>query len=112
MSHKCPCCGSDLANADRPLISLATNRLMAGGEIIQLTKTEAELVSVLTNAMPLGVDRERIFANLWGANPIEDPHRSLQVYVHKLRKKLKPAGLGIRTMWGTGYALEYRKASV
>jgi DNA-binding response OmpR family regulator len=108
---KCPCCGGDLSGADRPYISLETNTLMAGGEVINLPPTEAELVYVLVNAMPMPADVERIIAKLWGANPIDDPINTLHVYIYKLRKKLKIAGLSIRNVWGVGYALEYTKAA-
>lgn len=106
---KCPCCGTDFSEADRPLVSLDTNRIMAGGEIVQLSPTEAEFASILLKAMPLGVERERIIARLWGAAPINDPEKALHVYATKLRKRLKPIGVGIRSIWGIGYAMEYLK---
>jgi DNA-binding response OmpR family regulator len=106
---KCPCCNTELANADRPLVSLETNKLMAGGEIIRLTPREAEIASILVDAMPMPAERERIFSKLYGGVPTEAPEKMLEVYVWRLRKKLAPAGLSIRTVWGTGYAMEYAK---
>lgn len=108
---KCPCCGSDIENADRPIISLDTNKLLAGAEVIKLSKREAEFMYALIGAMPMPLRRERIVANVFGAQELEDPEKSVHVYICKLRKKIKKAGLSIRTVWGTGYALEYARAA-
>ncbi|HNA82228.1 MAG TPA: winged helix-turn-helix domain-containing protein, partial [Thiobacillaceae bacterium] len=31
---------------------------------------------------------------------------AIEVYVHRLRKKLEPAGVGIRTLRGLGYLMD------
>lgn len=108
---KCPCCGSDVSKADRPLISLDTNKLMAGGEVLTLAPMEAEIIAILVDAMPQPVNHERMISKLWGGNPIEFPRDSIGVRICSLRKKLASAGLQIKTHWGRGYALEYRRAA-
>lgn len=105
----CPCCGSDLSKADRPLISLDTNKLMAGAEIVKLTRREAEIMSVLIEAMPAPINNERMIARIWGGDPVEDAYDCIKVHICKLRKKIGIAGLAIRTVWGAGHALEYAK---
>jgi DNA-binding response OmpR family regulator len=111
MSAKCPCCGGDVSKADKPLISLDTNKLMAGGEVLKLAPMEAEIIAVLVEAMPRPVDHERLIAKLWGGNPISAPQDSIGVRISHLRKKIAPTGLQIKTHWGRGYALEYRDAA-
>jgi DNA-binding response OmpR family regulator len=81
--------------------------MMAGAEIIQLSPTQAEIIYSLAEAMPLPLAHERLFAKLWGQNPIDNPEVTLRVIVTKLRKKIKPAGMNIKSVWGVGYALEY-----
>ena len=109
--NKCPCCGSDVSEADKPILSLDTNKLIASGGVIRLTAREAELMSVLTDAMPLVIDNERMIARIWGATPTDDAYDTLKVYVCKLRKKLKATNLEIKTIWGKGLALQYREAA-
>lgn len=111
MTCKCPTCGTDLANADRPYISLETNTLMAGAEVVKLAPMEAEIVSILSEAMPRVVPHEKLIMRLWGGDEIEWARDSVGVRICKLRKKLAPAGLAIKTHWGRGYALEYRSAA-
>lgn len=107
---KCPCCGSDVSGHIRPLVSLDTNKLMAGAEIIKLAPREAEFMSALVAAMPMPLRHERIISIVYGAQDLGAPEKSIQVYICKLRKKIKKTGLSIRTVWGTGYALEYAGA--
>lgn len=109
MTAKCPCCGSDISQTDRPLVSLETNRIMAGGEILHLPPMETEILAVLAEAMPRPVDYGRLIARLWGGNPIDYPRDSINVRISKLRRKIEPLGLAIKTHWGRGYALEYKQ---
>lgn len=109
--NKCPCCGSDVTDSPRPIVSLDTNKLLASGEIIRLTPREAELMSVLVSAMPLPVDTERLIGRMYGATPVDDAYDTLKVYVCRLRKKLSPTTLELRTIWGRGLALAYRGAA-
>lgn len=104
---KCPCCGSDLAKADKPLVSLDTNRLLTGGEIIQLMPREAEMMAILADAMPLIVDHERFISRLWGDISTENAMHTLKVHICRLRRKIIPYGLGIETHHSRGYSLKY-----
>ena len=45
----------------------------------------------------------------WGE---EVSHNAIEVYVHRLRKKLEPSGLSITTIRGLGYCLEKPKDGV
>lgn len=108
MTNKCPCCGSDLAMTDRPIVSLDTNRLLAGGEIIQLTPREAEIAQMLSSRMPAPLDNESLISGIYGGMPTDDAYNTIKQFVFRLRRKLAPAGLSIRTIWGQGHVMEYR----
>lgn len=108
---KCPCCNSDLTNHTRPLVSLQTNKLLAGGEIVQLTAREAEMLYIIAEAMPLMVPYERIIERIYGAVPTDDASDTIKVYACRLRSKIASTGLKLRTIWGEGYALEYGSAA-
>lgn len=107
---KCPCCNSDLENADRPLISLETNKLLAGAEVLQLTPREAEIIDILVKRMPLPVSADYFVARLYGDVATEAAMTTIRVILSKLRPKIAICGLNIRTIWGGGYVLEYAKA--
>lgn len=104
---KCPCCGSDLEKVDRPLISLETNKLLAGAEIVRLTRREAEIMSLLIDRMPVVVPNEMMIRKLWGVAEPDDAYDTVKVYICRLRKKIATCGLRLRTVWGEGHVLEY-----
>lgn len=108
MTCKCPTCGTDLANADRPLVSLQTNKIMSGGEIIQLSPREAEIAHILVEAMPLPVATERMLGRLYGGRPTDSAYDAFKVYIHTLRKKIAQTNLVIETLHRHGHAMTYR----
>lgn len=70
----------------------------------RLTPSEQKILTAL-------VARERCskeFLHLSTAKPGEHPEAALKiidVWVCRIRKKIEPFGLGIQTLWGTGYTL-------
>mgnify|MGYP006921360442 CR=1 FL=1 len=108
--NKCPCCGSDLADADRPLVSLETNKLLAGAEVTQLSRREAEIMHILASRMPVPVDYETFASKLYGDISTESATSTLKVQVSRLRPRLLNVGLNVRAVYGGGYVLEYTKA--
>lgn len=109
--NKCPCCGGNIAERDKPLISLDTNRLMCGGEIYQLSSREAEVIHILVNAMPLPVHSERIITQLYGGRSTEAAYNTLKVFIHNLRLKIQDSTVKIVTIHDRGHALEYKRAA-
>lgn len=103
---KCPCCGSEMANKGRPVVCLDTNRLSVCGETIQLTGRQAEILSILLDAMPAPVSHERLIGRVYGANPILDADGTMKVFVSQIRKKVSAFGYRIRPIHGSGYVME------
>jgi DNA-binding response OmpR family regulator len=75
--------GRHASLADQPLI---------------LSSREWDLLTVLTEADGRTVPKERLQA--------DSSVNALEVYVSRLRRRLEPAGLNIRTVRGFGYRLE------
>ncbi len=78
-----------------------------GGRSLGLTRREFELIELLAGAGDEAVEREVIYEQLWGY-PMLRCDRSVDVFVHKLRRKLALASPGwayIHTHWGLGYRL-------
>ena len=79
-----------------------------GEEAMELTHREWSLLSLLVNNMGQVVGREDVLA-VWQTAPQEGGaagSNALEVYVHRLRRKLNDSGLSIRNVRGLGYMLE------
>jgi DNA-binding response OmpR family regulator len=74
---------------------------------LELTQREWALLSLLVSQAGQVVSREEVLAN-WQADTQEPALASnaLEVYVHRLRRKLQDSSLSIRNVRGLGYLLE------
>jgi DNA-binding response OmpR family regulator len=79
--------------------------VQGAGRVIPLTKMEAQLLHVLLRNAGRVVARDQLITEAWGAD-YEGSSNQLEVYVHRLRRKLRDA-LGeeevIRTVPGGSY---------
>jgi len=75
------------------------------GQPLDLSARETGLLEVLLSRVGRLVSKEQIVDHLceWGD---EVSHNAIEVYMHRLRKKLEGAGLRIATVRGLGYCLE------
>ena len=83
-------------------------RAWLGDSEMELTQREWSLLSLLVANAGQVVSREDVLA-AWQAEPGEGggvASNALEVYVHRLRRKLDDSGLGIRNVRGLGYLLE------
>ena len=78
------------------------------GEPLDLSARELGLLEVLLSRSGRLVSKDQLVDQLcgWGE---EVSHNAIEVYVHRLRKKLEPGGVRIATVRGLGYCLENRK---
>jgi two-component system OmpR family response regulator len=77
-------------------------------EPLDLTQREWALLSLLVNNPGQVVGREDVLA-VWQTQPTDGTpsgSNALEVYVHRLRRKLQDSGLTIRNVRGLGYMLE------
>jgi two-component system OmpR family response regulator len=75
---------------------------------MELTQREWSLLSLLVTNMGQVVGREDVLA-VWQTQPADGTavgSNALEVYVHRLRRKLQDSGLNIRNVRGLGYLLE------
>jgi len=81
--------------------------LTVAGQNGTLTYREAKLLTFLTDRPNQVLDRQTIHDGVWGDEGIL-VGRSLDVFISRLRKKLKAAeGVEIRTVHGVGYRMNY-----
>jgi DNA-binding response OmpR family regulator len=79
------------------------------GQTVELSAREIGLLEILLNRMGRLVSKDQLVDHLcgWGE---EVSHNAIEVYVHRLRKKLEAGGVKIATVRGLGYCLERPQA--
>lgn len=80
-------------------------RARIDGEPLDLSPREWGLLDLLLKRHDKVVTRDAIFAG-WGVDHRTSGPGSLEVYVHRLRRKLAGSGVVIKTVRGIGYLLE------
>jgi two-component system OmpR family response regulator len=75
------------------------------GEPLELSARELNLLEILLQRSGRMVSKDQLVSHLceWGE---EVSPNAIEVYVHRLRKKLEPGGVRIVTVRGLGYSLE------
>ena len=75
------------------------------GEALELSAREVSLLEVFLARAGRLVSKDQLVSHLceWGEEVSEN---AIEVYVHRLRKKLEPGGVRIVTVRGLGYSLE------
>ncbi|BDG04181.1 response regulator [Anaeromyxobacter oryzae] len=75
------------------------------GEAVDLPRRELNLLEVLLVHRGRVVAKQALLEKLFDGD--EEPGlNAVEIYVHRLRKKLEPAGVRVRTVRGLGYLLE------
>lgn len=80
------------------------------GQSLDLSAREIGLLEILLNRMGRLVSKDQLVDHLcgWGEEGVS--HNAIEVYVHRLRKKLEAGGVKIATVRGLGYCLERPQA--
>jgi two-component system, OmpR family, response regulator len=78
---------------------------LVDGHVIELSARELGVLEVLLQRVGRLVSKEQLVNHLceWGE---EVSNNAIEVYVHRLRKKIEPGGARIMTVRGLGYSLE------
>lgn len=96
--RRCPHCGQPV-RAVAPDISI---------EMLQLPRKERQILEELLDAYPRYVRNTFLEGRLYDderEDEVVDPQATIQSHVSKLRKKLKPLGIGIECPRFVGYRL-------
>jgi two-component system response regulator TctD len=83
-------------------IDIAAQTVTAAGKPIELTRREFRLLELLVLTPGQVVPRERLMDQLFGYENAVNPN-ALELYISRIRRRLKPSTLRIETVWGTGY---------
>jgi DNA-binding response OmpR family regulator len=85
--------------------------IMDNGEPLELSARELSMLETLMLNVGRVVSKEQLANQLNGWGEEVGPN-AIEVYIHRLRRKLEPAGVAVRTIRGLGYLLEKPKALV
>ena len=80
-------------------------RVEIHGEHIELSPRELGVLEILLAKVGKVVSKEHLIEHLYGHDE-EASSNAIEVYVHRLRKKIEAAGITIRTIRGLGYLLD------
>ncbi len=80
-------------------------RAMIDGEPLELTTRELSVLETLISRMGRVISKEQLLERLYSYSE-EASSNAIEVYIHRLRKKIEPAGVTIRTIRGLGYIID------
>ena len=79
--------------------------VVANGMAIILPVLETKCLSVLSEHFPRVVSTEKMMSELYWDKDEEPEPNIVDVWVCKVRSKIKPLGVSIETHWGRGYSI-------
>ncbi len=86
-------------------LDTAARRLFHDDQPIEMSARELALIELLFVRQGRVVSKEQIIDHLFGFGD-DVGSNAIEVYVHRVRKKLEPLGVDIRTVRGMGYLLD------
>ena len=84
------------------------HQVLEDGIEVELSKKEYDLLNLLFKNQGIVLSREKILDKVWQTSYYVGD-RSVDIYISKLREKVKTISKNIRTVKGVGYKLEERK---
>ena len=97
--------GGSLLTHGALTLDTAGRRATLNGEPLELSARELGVLEVLMLRSGRVVNKEQLADELYSWDEEVGPN-AIEVYVHRLRRKLEPSGVAIRTIRGLGYLLE------
>lgn len=80
-------------------------RATINGAALELTPRELGVLEALMSRIGWVVSKEQLLERLYSYSE-EASGNAIEVYIHRLRKKIEPAGVTIRTIRGLGYIID------
>jgi two-component system OmpR family response regulator len=87
-------------------LDVAARRLFFDDQAIELPARELALIELLLARQGRVVSKEQMIDHLFGFGD-DVGSNAIEVYVHRVRRKLEPLGIEIRTVRGMGYLLDH-----
>ncbi|MCC6531953.1 MAG: response regulator transcription factor [Burkholderiales bacterium] len=81
-----------------------------GERTLDLSMHETAVLEALLKRLGKVVSKEHLVEQIYSYDR-DVGYNAIEVYVHRLRKKIEGSGLSVRTLYGRGYALEPRASA-
>ena len=78
------------------------------GKPLELSTREVSIFEVLFNHFGRPVSKEQLLEQLYSYDDGAG-YNAIEVYVHRLRKKLEGSSMAVKTLYGRGYQLDHRE---
>jgi len=88
-------------------LDVAGRRLYCNGQPLELSARELAVVELLLMREGRVVTKQQISEHLYGWDEAASSN-AVEVFIYRLRKKLEPSGVDVRTIRGMGYLIEKR----
>jgi two-component system OmpR family response regulator len=86
-------------------LDTAARRAFVGEDALDLSAREVALLEALLLSAGRVVSKDQLADRLYGVSDEVGPN-AIEVFVHRLRRKIEAAGVSIRTIRGLGYLVE------
>ncbi|HWI14726.1 MAG TPA: response regulator transcription factor [Burkholderiales bacterium] len=86
-----------------------TRIAMVEGKPLKLSSREAALLEVLVKQFGRVVTKDRLMEHLYSCDEAPGDN-AIEVFIHRLRKKLAGSPVTVATFYGHGYQLDYRNS--
>jgi two-component system, OmpR family, response regulator len=86
-------------------LDTAARRAFVGKDALDLSAREVALLEALLLSAGRVVSKDQLADRLYGVSDEVGPN-AIEVFVHRLRRKIESAGVSIRTIRGLGYLVE------
>jgi len=97
--------GSEQQHCGSLVYDLSQHRFSLNGVPLNVTAREHAVLESLINRPGRVLSKEQLAAKIFGLNQETSP-QAIEIYIHRLRKKLEGSGVHIVTFRGLGYLLE------
>ena len=77
----------------------------ANGKTLPLSMHEIGVLEILLRRFGRVVNKEQLLEQLYSYDK-DVSYNAIEVYIHRLRRKIEGTGIGVRTIYGRGYVLE------
>lgn len=91
-------------------LDLEARQLIDGADALEVPRRELTVLIALAEAQGRAVSKQHLLDQVYGAGS-ETDEKVIEVYISRLRKRLKPHGVAIRVNRGIGYTLAVDPAS-
>jgi DNA-binding response OmpR family regulator len=94
----------------RLVLDLKGRRALVDGTCVELSARELAVLEILASRAGRVVAKDALMHSVYQWDEDVSPN-AIEIYVHRLRKKLGASGINIRTIRGLGYLLERPNAA-